>query len=60
MMLQPYVENAIWHGLSHKEADKQLQIRISRENGTINYEIEDNGVGKKAGDIKSLFRKQHK
>jgi sensor histidine kinase YesM len=60
MFLQPYVENAIWHGLSYKEADKQLQIRIYRENGTINYEIEDNGVGrKKAGELKTLFRKQH-
>jgi tetratricopeptide (TPR) repeat protein len=60
MILQPYVENAIWHGLSHKEADKQLQIRIFKENGTINYEIEDNGVGrKKAGELKSLFNKRH-
>ena len=60
MILQPYVENAIWHGLSHKETDKQLRIRVFRENGTINYEIEDNGVGrKKAGELKSLFRKQH-
>jgi tetratricopeptide (TPR) repeat protein len=60
MFLQPYVENAIWHGLSHKEKDKQLQIRIYRENGTVNYEIEDNGVGrKKAEELKSLFRKQH-
>ena len=60
MILQPYVENAIWHGLSYKEADKQLQIRINRDNGTIKYEIEDNGVGrKKAEELKSLFRKQH-
>lgn len=60
MILQPYVENAIWHGLSYKDADKQLQIRINRDNGTIKYEIEDNGVGrKKAEELKSLFRKQH-
>ena len=60
MILQPYVENAIWHGLSHKEDDKQLQIRIYRENGTVHCEIEDNGVGrKKAEELKSLFRKQH-
>jgi hypothetical protein len=60
MILQPYVENAIWHGLSHKEKDRQLQIRISRENGSLNCEIEDNGVGrKKAEELKSLFRKQH-
>ncbi|HEY5967832.1 MAG TPA: histidine kinase [Chitinophagaceae bacterium] len=60
MFLQPYVENAIWHGLSHKENNKRLQIRIFRQNGTVNYEIEDNGVGrKKAEELKSLFRKQH-
>jgi len=60
MFLQPYVENAIWHGLSHKENNKRLQIRIFRQNGTVNYEIEDSGVGrKKAEELKSLFRKQH-
>jgi tetratricopeptide (TPR) repeat protein len=60
MILQPYIENAIWHGLSHKEKDKQLQIRIYPQNGTVNYEIEDNGVGrKKAAELKSLFRKKH-
>ena len=61
MLLQPYVENAIWHGLSFKESDKILQIRISRVNGTVNYEVEDNGIGrKKADERKSVFRKQHK
>jgi tetratricopeptide (TPR) repeat protein len=61
MILQPYIENAIWHGLSHKEKDKQLQIRIYRENGIVNYEIEDNGVGrKKAAELKSLFRQKHR
>lgn len=60
MILQPYIENAIWHGLSHKAHDKQLQVRIFRENGSINYEIEDNGVGRKrAEELKSLFRKMH-
>ncbi len=60
MLLQPYVENAIWHGLSYKETDKKLQIRIFRENGAVNYQIEDNGVGrKKAEEFKSSFRKQH-
>lgn len=60
MILQPYIENAIWHGLSHKSEDKQLQIRIFRENGSVNYEIEDNGVGrKKAAELKGLFRQKH-
>ena len=61
MILQPYIENAIWHGLSHKENDKQLRIRINQAGGITNYEIEDNGVGrKKAAELKSLYRKEHK
>ena len=61
MILQPYIENAIWHGLSHKTNDKRLQIRISIENGFTKYEIEDNGVGRKrSSELKSLYRKEHK
>ena len=61
MILQPYIENAIWHGLSHKKNDKQLRIRISQSNGITKYEIEDNGVGrKKSAELKSLYRKEHK
>lgn len=60
MILQPYIENAIWHGLSYKEMEKELQIRIYRENGTINCEIEDNGVGRrKSAELKSGFRQKH-
>ena len=61
MILQPYIENAIWHGLSHKENDKQVQIRIDKINGVTRYEIEDNGVGRqKAAELKSLYRREHK
>jgi LytS/YehU family sensor histidine kinase/tetratricopeptide (TPR) repeat protein len=61
MMLQPYIENAIWHGLSPKTSDKKLAFRIHRQNGAIDYEIEDNGIGrKKAAELKSLYRKEHK
>lgn len=60
MMLQPYIENAIWHGLSHKEGNRKLQIRIRENGNATEFEIEDNGVGrKKAAEMKSLFRKGH-
>ncbi|MGZ3852110.1 MAG: tetratricopeptide repeat-containing sensor histidine kinase [Flavisolibacter sp.] len=60
MILQPYLENAIWHGLSYKEKDKELQVRIYSDGANVNCEIEDNGVGrKKAEEFKSLFRKKH-
>ena len=46
MLLQPYVENAIWHGLMPKEGPKQLVIRAFLAGTVIVCEIEDNGVGR--------------
>ncbi|WP_373513582.1 histidine kinase, partial [Persicitalea sp.] len=55
LLLQPFAENAIWHGLLHSDKpDKQLTIRISEEEDACLFLIEDNGVGRdKARDMKS-------
>ena len=56
MLLQPYVENAIWHGLLHKETGKgKLTIKLSKISDTmLAAQIEDNGIGrKKAKEMKS-------
>lgn len=61
MMLQPYIENSLWHGLSHKQGEKKLELHVSRQNGFLQYAIKDNGVGrKKATELKTLYRKEHK
>jgi LytS/YehU family sensor histidine kinase len=62
MILQPFIENAIWHGLSHKPAgDRKLNIRVLQLADGVQYEIEDNGVGrKKAAELKSIYRKAHR
>jgi len=61
MMLQPYIENAIWHGLSHKKGERNLAIRINKKGDNIVCEVEDNGVGRKmATELKSLYRKEHR
>jgi tetratricopeptide (TPR) repeat protein len=61
MVLQPYIENALWHGLSQKSGDKSLELIIHKQNGAIIYNVQDNGVGrKKAAEFKSLYRKEHK
>jgi len=61
MMLQPYIENAIWHGLSHKKQDKKLRLKVRQTGDYILFEIKDNGVGrKKATELKSLYRQEHK
>ncbi|PQJ80049.1 sensor histidine kinase [Polaribacter porphyrae] len=62
LILQPFLENAIWHGLSSKKQDKKIIISINKTN--VNYLqilIEDNGIGRKAAaKIKSekvIYRK---
>ena len=47
MMIQPFVENAIWHGLqgnSHHQGD--IRIRMHLEHGLLHCEISDNGIGR--------------
>ncbi|MBC7873621.1 MAG: histidine kinase [Ferruginibacter sp.] len=53
LLVQPFVENAIWHGLMHKEGDRVLKVAFTEENDFIQCVIEDNGIGrKKAGEMK--------
>ncbi len=48
LFIQPYVENAIWHGLAPKKEDLRLWVRVNkRPNGYV-FEIEDNGIGRVA------------
>lgn len=61
MIIQPYIENAIWHGLLHKEHDRHLALRIGRDNGNVICEVEDNGIGRaKAAEIKSKSATRYK
>ena len=57
LILQPFVENAIWHGLSLKEEDKKLYIDIRKKVEThIEITIKDNGIGRE----KAALLKQKK
>ncbi|MDZ4793770.1 MAG: two-component regulator propeller domain-containing protein [Bacteroidota bacterium] len=48
MLLQPYVENALWHGLMHKEGARELIIRFEKVNEDVfRCTIDDNGIGRK-------------
>jgi tetratricopeptide (TPR) repeat protein len=54
MLLQPFVENAIWHGLMHKDSAGHLTIDVQQENSTLVCIIADDGVGrKKSAELKS-------
>jgi len=55
LILQPYVENAIWHGLLLKKGKKELIIDIHEKNGYLIIEIDDNGIGRQAS---SAFKRE--
>ena len=46
MILQPFVENAVWHGLSKKKSGGLIQVRFNLEKEYIICSIEDNGIGR--------------
>ena len=61
LILQPYVENAIWHGLMHKEEKGQLDVEVSEENDRLYFKITDNGIGReKAAAMASKSATKHK
>ncbi|MGI9549809.1 MAG: tetratricopeptide repeat-containing sensor histidine kinase [Aurantibacter sp.] len=51
LILQPFLENALWHGLSSKVGEKNIDLDISRtENDYIHIAIMDNGIGREAAE----------
>ena len=47
MLIQPYIENAVWHGLRYKETKGLLQVMIRQEYDSLSVIVEDNGIGRK-------------
>ncbi len=62
MLIQPYVENSICHGLMHKdEADGLVKVDLKLEESTIICTIQDNGVGRDAAmKIKNNNNNSHR
>ncbi len=54
-ILQPFIENAIWHGLLTKNGDKYIHVTISQKKNELHVQITDNGIGRKAaGEQKEI------
>jgi ligand-binding sensor domain-containing protein/type II secretory pathway pseudopilin PulG len=61
MIIQPFVENAILHGLKHKEGKGFLEIKFSQKGNVLICEVTDNGIGRKAAaDLKIKSAAEHK
>jgi LytS/YehU family sensor histidine kinase len=46
LLLQPYIENAIWHGVNPKPGRGHISIRVHHENDALEFVIDDDGVGR--------------
>jgi tetratricopeptide (TPR) repeat protein len=58
LLVQPFIENAIWHGLINKEGEKKLSVNFEKSSDTNKLVciVEDNGIGRE----KAMEIKQHK
>jgi sensor histidine kinase YesM len=53
LLVQPFVVNAIWHGLMHKEGERNLKVEFSDKDEFVLCTVEDNGIGRtKAKELK--------
>ncbi len=61
LLLQPFCENAIWHGLMNKDDEGMLEINMENMENFLKCTITDNGVGrKKAGELKTKTAEKEK
>jgi len=61
MLLQPYIENAVWHGLRYKTQKGQLKILLKqKQKNQIEIQIIDDGIGReKSKTLKTENQKKH-
>ncbi len=61
LLLQPFCENAVWHGLMQKEGQGHLTIDLSMQDNILQCIIADDGIGRdKAADLKSKSAEKEK
>jgi sensor histidine kinase YesM len=61
MILQPFLENAIWHGLMHKEGEREIRLIVQSAGEGVKCIVEDNGIGRERAATLNLSRQhQHR
>jgi tetratricopeptide (TPR) repeat protein len=61
LIIQPYAENAIWHGLMHKKEKGHLRIELYEQDEILLCKVIDDGIGrKKAAELKTKSASTHK
>jgi len=60
MLIQPHLENAVWHGLRYKEGKGLLRLRIVKQGNEMEISITDNGIGMaQSRALKTEHQKSH-
>jgi tetratricopeptide (TPR) repeat protein len=60
MLIQPYIENAVWHGLRYKETKGKLLLHFLKEDSHLVVHIQDDGIGRKrSAELKTQNQKKH-
>ena len=59
LFIQPYVENALKHGLLHKKNNRKLLVDLKEQGGDLVVIIEDNGIGREKAKALSNKYKKH-
>ena len=59
LFLQPFIENAIWHGIMKKEGEKRIELTVNEVKGNVLCVILDNGIGiNKAKELAQMTQKR--
>lgn len=56
LLLQPIVENSVYHGLKHKRGKGFISVRGAVDGGVLTIVVEDNGVGMKPETLEAIFK----
>ena len=57
MIIQPYIENSIWHGLMNKEGIGKIDLKVYLDDQKLVCEVEDNGIGREAANRINQLKK---
>jgi tetratricopeptide (TPR) repeat protein len=60
MLIQPYIENAVWHGLRYRDTKGKLVLKIHSKNSSLVVDVIDDGIGRKRSEeLKTINQRKH-
>ena len=61
MLIQPYIENAVWHGLRYGDEKGTLKVSCTESKDSLHWAIQDNGIGRaRSKEIKTKHQSEGK